>query len=194
VDPRHVLVATRDRAADPEPEGEEQLLEQATFLGEHQAGPEDHDAVEELLGLTLRRLPVDWDLRREALAGRSLLVDDLAAAVPVVPDRRLPHEHARLGRGSLDALEQVARADDPALADPDLGLVGEPLVDLLADQVDDAVDALECRRRRGLGRRPPGVPGDGRVLRPRSPRIASQPHDLIAPRQQGVAEGRSDQP
>jgi hypothetical protein len=90
-------------------------------------------------------------------------------------------------------LEQIACPSDTALADPDLGLIGEPLVDLLADQVDDAVNALERLRRRPLGGCLPGVPADGRVLGPCSLRVAGQADDLVAAREQGVGEGRADQ-
>ena len=125
---------------------------------------------------------------------RRLLVEDLGAAVAVVADCGLADEDLGLRGRGLDPVEQVSGADQPALADPHLRLVGEALVDLLADQVDDAVDPLERLRRRPLGGRLPGVPADGRVLRPGPLRIAGEAHDLVAPRQQGVAEGRADHP
>ena len=146
------------------------------------------------LGLALGPLPVDGDLGHEPLARLGFLVEDLGAAVAVVADRGLPDEDARLARRGLDPLQQVARADQPALPDADLGLVGEPLVDLLADQVDDAIDALERLRRRPLGARLPGVPADGGVLRPGPVGIAGQSHDLVASREQGVGQRRSDHP
>ena len=96
------------------------------------------------LRLALGRLPVDRYLGGEALAGRGFLVEDLGAAVAVVADRGLADEDARLAGRGLDSLEQVAGSCQAALADPDLGLIREPLVDLLADQVDDAVHALRA--------------------------------------------------
>jgi hypothetical protein len=110
VNPRHVLLAARDRSADPELERQEKLSQQAAMLVQHQTGAEDHHPVEDSLGLPLRGLPVDRNLGREALTRLGFLVEDLRPAVTVVADRGLSDEDARLGRRRFDALEQVTGA------------------------------------------------------------------------------------
>src|SRR4051794_269611 len=193
VDPGHELLAARDRAADPELERKEELLEQASVLGHHEAGSDDDDARHGPLRLALGALPVDGKLGGVALPGRGFLVEDLRAAVAVVADRGLSDEDARLAGHRVDSLQEVAGSGEAALTDPDLGLVGEPLVDLLADQVDHAVDALERLGRRSLGGRLPGVPAHRWVLGPGALGIPSQADDLVASGEQGVGEGRADQ-
>jgi hypothetical protein len=193
MDPGHELLAAGDWPADAELERQQQWLEEAAVLGQHQAGPEDHHPVEDILGPALGRLPVDRNLSGEPLAGPGLLIEDLRTAVAVVPDRGLPDEDARLRRRRLDSLQQVPGPGQAALADPDLGLVGEALVDRLSEQVDDAVDMVNGLGRRSLGGRLPGVPADGGVLRPGALGIAGQTHDLVAPGEQGVAQSRADQ-
>ena len=68
----------------------------------------------------------------------------------------------------------------------------EPLVDLLADQVDHPVHTLEAPRRSLVGR-VRSVPRDGRVGVTGLLWVAAEARDLLAPRQQCVVDGGSDQ-
>src|SRR6185312_16727228 len=190
----HELPPAGNRPADAELEGKEELLEQPALLGKDQPRPDDHGSRRDAVGLALGRFPILYDLCDEArLAGLGFLIEDLGAAITVVADRRLPDEDIRPRGGRLHPLQEVARAYQPALPDPDLRLIGQPLIDLLADQVDDAIDVRESLCGRTLRRRLPWVPVDRRVLGTRPARIPGQPHDLVSPSQQGVAQRRAEQ-
>ena len=124
--------------------------------------------------------------------GRRGLVDERLAAVAVVADRRLADQRPRARVGGADRVDQVLGRPLAALADALLGGLGPALVDRLADQVDDAVDALEGGRGRALGGGPPGVPGDGWIPLPRALGVAGQADDLVAAGQQRVADARAE--
>ena len=64
--------------------------------------------------------------------------------------------------------------------DPLLRVVGPALVDRLADQVDDPVDALEGCRGRSFERRLPAVPGGLRLRLARLVGAAGEADDLVA--------------
>ena len=145
------------------------------------------------LGLVRGALPLLDDLGVEAIAGGRGLVDDRLAAVPVEADRRLADQHPRLALQAGDRADQVAGPGAAALEDPLLRLVGPALVDLLAEQVDDAVDAVEGRGRGSFEGRLPGVPEDAGVGASRPLRVTRQADHCVASDQQRVAEGRPDE-
>ena len=87
VDPRQVLVAAGDRAADAGLEGRQHRLQRAAVLVEHDAGADVHDAQAELGRRVRLALPGDADLGEEVVAGRRVLADALVAVLAVVADR-----------------------------------------------------------------------------------------------------------
>src|SRR5207244_1812444 len=192
VDPGHVLATARERTADPELEGEQELLEQPVLGIEHQPGAGHHDADPDLLGLARGRLPRDADLGVEGRPRLRGLVDQRLAAVAVITDARLADERPRARVGGADRIDQVLGRPLATVADAPLRRLRPALADRLSDQVDDAVDALDGAGRRALGGRIPSVPGDGWIASPSPLRLAAQPYCLVPARQQRVADGRPE--
>src|SRR5690606_36454603 len=159
VNPGDVLAAAGDRAAEAEPEGEQQLLEQAAAGVEDVPGAQDRQPHPGRLDLARRPLPLARDLGVEAVARRAGLVDGGLAAIAVVADRRLADQHPRPPLQGADRRRQVAGAEAAAVHDPPYGVRAPALVDPLAEQVDDAVDALEGGGGRPFEARLPAVPG-----------------------------------
>ena len=172
----------------------EQLLQEAVVRVEHEPGADDRDPHAELLRAASGGLPGDAHSGVERGARPRGLVHDRVAAVAVVADGRLAHERAGPRIGGAQGVDEVLCRPLAAVADPLLRLVGPALVDGLADQVDDGVDALEGRGRRALGRCVPRVPADGRVRAPGSLGIAAQADDLVAAGEQRVAEAEPRNP
>ena len=194
MDPGQVLAPAGDRPAEPELERQQELLQQAAALVEDRGGAGHHHSHPRALGLASLGLPVDADLGVERGSLRGVLVYDRVAAVAVVADRRLADQHLGARVGGRDRLHEVVRRLDAAVADAALGLLGPALVDLLPDHVDHAVDALQRLGRRTLEGRIPRVPGDRRVGLLRPLRVARQPDDLVAAREQRIADRRTDHP
>src|SRR6202042_3771732 len=91
-------------------------------------------------------------------AGRRLLVQRLLALRSVVADRGGAHERRR-PVGAVEgsqALEEVARAEHPALLDRTLGPLAPTLGDTLAGEVHNRVASGESR---GRSRFAQGLPG-----------------------------------
>src|SRR5207244_3625054 len=93
VDPRHVLMPARDRAAQAEPERRQELAQEAARRVEHEPRAGDGDADARALGLARRRLPRRADPGVEARTGLAGLVDDRVPVVAVVAYGGLAVEH-----------------------------------------------------------------------------------------------------
>src|SRR5215218_5148547 len=193
VDPRHVLAAARDRAADAEPEEREHLRQRAAAAVEHDAGAHAHDAHAELLGCDGLALPRGADAREEVVARAGVLGDRLVAASAVVADRRRRDEHPGPRLGRAQAGDEVARSLLARLEQPALDRGGPAPAGVLAGEVDDAVASGERRRRRRLGLRSPAVRLDAE-LRARLVRAARQHSHLVAARVERVDEPGPDPP
>ncbi len=177
----------------PSLKGGRRLGQEAALRVEHVAGADDREAQPQPLRLARGRLPFAHDVGVEALAAGRVLVDERVAAVSVEPDRRLADQHTRPALEAGDRAEQVAGAGAAALEDALLCAVGPALVDLLAEQVDDAVDALEGCRGRPFQHRLPAVPVDARARPARALAVPGQADDLVAAVKQGVAERRAEE-
>src|SRR5262249_28456315 len=119
------------------------------------------------------------DAGQEVVSRRRVLAELLVATVPVVACCRRADERARL-RGS-DPRDQISRADDAAVADPQ-HLGGGPASrrDRFSREVDDGVDAVE---RRGAAHRVPAA----------FARAAADADDGVAARAGGVADSAPDE-
>ncbi len=194
MDPGEVLVAAGDRPADAELERGHQLTEQAALAVEHLAAADDHQAHALGVDLVCRLLPGDDHVGVEALAAGAVgLGDDVVTAVAVVADGGLADEDARLALQAGDRADQVVGAGAAGLEDLLLRLRAPALVDLLAEQVDDAVDPLEGCRRRAFECRLPGVPCDPWVGGTRRAGPAAEADHFVAAGEQRVTQRRADQ-
>ena len=141
-------------------------------------------------------LPVDAHLGEKMIVGgRRRLVDDRFAAVAVVAGRRLAHEHARRRRRTRACRRRGSWSRACGCRGSAASPLGEALVDVLADEVDDARRRRRTRRQAGARRPGPRRARDRRVGRARplpgraqrpttsSPRAssASQTGDPISP-------------
>jgi hypothetical protein len=79
-------------AAEAEPEGDEQTLEQSAVRAQHEPEAGVHDAGAGRGRRLGGRLPLAADVGEKPRAGRARLVEDLVAAVAVVADGRRAHE------------------------------------------------------------------------------------------------------
>jgi hypothetical protein len=141
----------RKSSAGAEFEGGEHLAERAAAGPEHDAGACRHHADARRLRGECLPLPVDADAGQEIIRRRRRFGELLVAAVAVEADGRGRDEHGRLVRGLRDALHEMTRAKDTAVANPRLLGGGPPaLGHRLAGQVEDDVDPVE----RLGGRRP----------------------------------------
>ena len=194
VDPRHVLIAARHRAAEAEPKRRQQLLQQAAGRIEDEAGADDDQAYAGAADLVGGALPLLDDLGPEILTGGRGLVHQALAAVSVVADRRLADQHPRLALQGRDRLHQVAGAGAAALHDRRLRFLGPALGDRLPDQVDHPVDLVECLGRGALHARLPAEPAHRGVGLAGPLGIPGQPDDLVPAGEQRVADGGAERP
>ena len=169
VDPGHPLGAAADLAAQAQAKRRQDLAQDAPVARQHEAAAQEHHAHADLGRLHRLGLPVAPQLGDEPLTERRGLGQDLVAAIAVVPHARRRDEDARSLRQPPQDVDERARPDHPAVAQPLLARLGPASAgDRLADQVDDHVDPFERRLGR---RRAGGVPGvqlcRRQTLRPR---------------------------
>ena len=192
VDPRHVLAATGDRAADAELEGRQHRLEGSAARVEDDPCADEHDAQAERLGRQRLALPGDAHVGEEVAASGRALVDALVAVLAVEADGGRGEQHAGTRVGGADAGDEVACAELTALADRRLHLGAPALCDGLAREVDHGIATGERRNRRGAGER---LPGDGvdPELTLRTVRVAGEHGHLVAPLLEGGDESAADE-
>ncbi len=156
----HPLASVSEAAAESQPEDGRDQAHGAAILPQNHARAEAHDARAEFLRTPRLRLPGLADFREKSRAGRRTLVDLAFARVAVKSDARRADEHTRAR--ALHALDDAARAEDPALEDPALFFRGPAPENRFAREVDHRVDAGEIwgffdrkppRRRVGAARK-----------------------------------------
>jgi hypothetical protein len=160
---------------------------------EDQSRPGHRHPDAEILGRTRGVLPGRGYAGVEGRARRRRLVDDRFAAVAVVADGGLAYEHAGARFAGAQHVDQVLGRSHPARPDPLLRLLGPALVNWLADQVDQRVDALEHACGRALDDRVPRVPRHRRIDPAGARRIAGQADDLIPAGEQRIRGARAEE-
>src|SRR6266576_652595 len=96
INPAHPLLPIADLAADAELERRQHFSQRASLGTEHNSGTH-LDRANACMNRSLRcRLPLAADIGKESAAGSAVLVQDFAAAVAVVPNRRTARENMRL--------------------------------------------------------------------------------------------------
>ncbi len=202
VDPRQVLLAAGDRAADAELERRQHLVQRAAVGIEDDAGADLDDA--RVSGAVGRRVglafPGDADMGQEVVAGGGRLRHALVTALAVVTDGRGAHQDLRtIGCGCGHSRDEVAGADLTALEDLALDLVVPALGDRLAGEVDDGVAAAQSGNGRWSGERVPrdrrdterslGLLGGARQHRDGIAVVAQRADELGADQSGGAGEG-----
>ena len=144
--------ATAETATQAGGEQRPHQLQGAAAGGLHDAGTDRHRAQASLGRRCSRGFPVGDHVGEEALAMRSVLVEQGVATVEsVVPDRRSRHERPRATGAARGHLGQLAGRLDPAFADRGAVRVGEPTRDRGTGQVHDGVDTVQQVRSGGVG-------------------------------------------
>ena len=177
----------------PSLNGSSSCLSRPPSRVEHRRAAEDRDPQRVRARVERRRLPLGDHAAGPVLGVGRRLVDDRLAALAVVADRGLADEGPAASEGGVHPSTRffVARMRlSGSVASPPRC---QPLVDVLADQVDDRVDAFERGLRGALFGRLPCVPGDGRVARAGPHGVAGEADDLVTSREQRVARCGADQ-
>ena len=119
-DPAPVLLPAANATPQPQAEGQQHRRQRPSIAGQHHAEAQVHHTYSRFARGIRSQLPLLADLRQEPLAGRTLLGQQLVAAITVVADGRRGDEHARLSAAAKrvrSRRRQHLRPAHPAVAD-----------------------------------------------------------------------------
>lgn len=171
MNPTPPLPAGSDSTTQPQFERGQHLGHRPAFCAQDQSNAEVHHPYASLDRRLGSFFPLATNLGQKSSPNWALFPQNLVPPIPVEPNRRCAHQHARPHLSLGQRCSQVARSQHTTVSNRVLFFVGPASDYALPGQVDDRVEPRNRRRRQRSQR----VPGNLlRTLR----RPAHEPHNL----------------